>query len=290
MESDFKEYLTSIGDSQVVVSDDEVVKVHVHTNHPGLVFERGLTYGQLTSMKIDNMREEHREMVIHSQEKPEKQYGFVAVSSGEGLNTILKDIGVDYIIEGGQTMNPSTEDLLLAIGNVNAQNVFVLPNNKNIILAANQAAAIEDKKNVVVIPSKTIPQGISALIGFSGEASVEDNESNMLESMKGVKSGQVTYAVRDTSIDGKDIKIGDYMGIDDKGIKSVGTDITQVVKELIREMSDETSELLSIYYGADVTKEQAEELCKVLEREYPDYEIELNAGNQPVYYYIVSIE
>lgn len=304
-EKAFKAYLTSIGDSLVVVSDDEIVKVHVHTNHPGLAFEKGLEYGQLTSMKIDNMREEHREKVIMEQDReiakqreqdeerkdePKKPFGFVAVSVGEGLNQIFKDLGVDYVIEGGQTMNPSTEDVLEAVSKVNADTVFVMPNNKNIILAANQAADIEKEKKVVVIPSKTIPQGISAMVGFDGEADVSDNEAAMKEAMSEISSGQVTYAVRDTSIDGKEIKTGDYMGIDDDGIKSVGTDITEVVKELIREMSNEDSELLSVYYGSDVTAEDAEKMQKVLEEEFSDYEMEFHAGDQPVYYYIISVE
>lgn len=304
-EMKFKEYLTSIGDSLVVVSDDEIVKVHVHTNHPGLAFEKGLEFGQLTNMKIDNMREEHREKVIMEQDRaraaekekenaraaePAKDYGFVAVSVGEGLDKIFTELGVDYIIQGGQTMNPSTDDVLSAIEKVNAKTVFVLPNNKNIILAANQAASIEKEKNVIVIQSKTIPQGIGAMIGFEMSMSAEENQESMTETMSAVKSGQVTYAVRDTSIDGKEIKTGDYMGIDDNGIKSVGTDIVEVVKELIREMSDEDSEILSVYYGSDVTKEDAEALIEVLRDEYPDYEVELYAGDQPIYYYIVSLE
>lgn len=302
IEREFKEYLTSIGDSLVVVSDDDIVKVHVHTNHPGLAFERGLTYGSLTSMKIDNMREEHREKVIHEQDKiraaekeklmetPAKPYGFVAVSAGEGLAQIFKDLGVDYVIEGGQTMNPSTEDVLSAIDKVNAETVFVLPNNKNIILAANQAADIEDKKNVVVIPSKTIPQGFSALIGFEGSLSADENRDNMIEAMTTVKSGQVTYAVRDTSVDGKEIKTGDYMGIDDNGIQSVGVDINEVIKELASSMSDDSSELLSIYYGSDVNEQDAENIKAMLEKDYPDYEIDVYNGGQPIYYYIISVE
>lgn len=302
----FKEYLTSIGDSLVVVSDDEIVKVHVHTNHPGLAFEKGLEYGQLTSMKIDNMREEHREKVIMEQDKelakqrekeaeqkntePKKPFGFVAVSVGQGLNQIFSDLGVDCVIEGGQTMNPSTEDVLEAVSKVNADTVFVMPNNKNIILAANQAAEIEKEKKVIVIPSKTIPQGISAMIGFEAEVGISENEASMKDAMTQVKSGQVTYAVRDTQIDGKEIKTGDYMGIDDGGIKSVGTDIITVVTELIKEMSDEDSELLSVYYGSDVTKEEADKMREAIEKEFPDFEVEFYAGDQPVYYYIISVE
>ena len=302
IEAKFKEFLTSIGDSLVVVSDDEIVKVHVHTNHPGLAFEKGLEYGSLTSMKVDNMREEHKEKVIHEQdrkkaaeqeaakEEPKKPFGFVAVSVGEGLNDIFKDLGVDHIIEGGQTMNPSTEDVLDAISMVNAETVFVFPNNKNIILAANQAAEIEEEKQVIVIPTKTIPQGISALISFDETATAEANQAGMEDAITAVKSGQVTYAVRDTSIDGKEIKTGDYMGIDDVGIQAVGQDITEVVKDLIGAMADEDSELLSIYYGSDVEEEKANALVEAVQAAYPDFEVEAHAGGQPIYYYILSLE
>ena len=302
IEAKFKEFLTSIGDSLVVVSDDEIVKVHVHTNHPGLAFEKGLEYGSLTSMKVDNMREEHKEKVIHEQdrkkaaeqeaakEEPKKPFGFVAVSVGEGLNDIFKDLGVDHIIEGGQTMNPSTEDVLDAISKVNAETVFVFPNNKNIILAANQAAEIEEEKQVIVIPTKTIPQGISALISFDETATAEANQAGMEDAITAVKSGQVTYAVRDTSIDGKEIKTGDYMGIDDVGIQAVGQDITEVVKDLIGAMADEDSELLSIYYGSDVEEEKANALVEAVQAAYPDFEVEAHAGGQPIYYYILSLE
>lgn len=302
IEAKFKEFLTSIGDSLVVVSDDEIVKVHVHTNHPGLAFEKGLEYGSLTSMKVDNMCEEHKEKVIHEQdrkkaaeqeaakEEPKKPFGFVAVSVGEGLNDIFKDLGVDHIIEGGQTMNPSTEDVLDAISKVNAETVFVFPNNKNIILAANQAAEIEEEKQVIVIPTKTIPQGISALISFDETATAEANQAGMEDAITAVKSGQVTYAVRDTSIDGKEIKTGDYMGIDDVGIQAVGQDITEVVKDLIGAMADEDSELLSIYYGSDVEEEKANALVEAVQAAYPDFEVEAHAGGQPIYYYILSLE
>ena len=302
IEAKFKEFLTSIGDSLVVVSDDEIVKVHVHTNHPGLAFEKGLEYGSLTSMKVDNMREEHKEKVIHEQdrkkaaeqeaakEEPKKPFGFLAVSVGEGLNDIFKDLGVDHIIEGGQTMNPSTEDVLDAISKVNAETVFVFPNNKNIILAANQAAEIEEEKQVIVIPTKTIPQGISALISFDETATAEANQAGMEDAITAVKSGQVTYAVRDTSIDGKEIKTGDYMGIDDAGIQAVGQDITEVVKDLIGAMADEDSELLSIYYGSDVEEEKANALVEAVQAAYPDFEVEAHAGGQPIYYYILSLE
>ena len=303
----FKEYLTSIGDSLVCVADDDFVKIHVHTNHPGLAFEKGLEYGSLTKMKVDNMRKEHHEKLMKEQDKiksaerdaelaelkkkeEKKPYGFVAVSVGKGLDSIFAELGVDHIISGGQTMNPSTDDVLSAVEKVNADTVFVLPNNKNIILAANQAASIEKEKKVIVIPSKTIPQGISAMIGFEGTLSPEENAESMKEAMSMVNSGEVTYAVRDTSIDGKEIKTGDFMGISDDGIKSVGTDITEVVKELVKEMAYDGSELISVYYGQDVNNEEAEKLVKALSDTYPDYEIELHPGDQPVYYYILSVE
>lgn len=306
IEAKFKEYLTSIGDSLVVVSDDDIVKVHVHTNHPGLAFEKALEYGSLTRMKIDNMREEHREKVINEQDRkraaeqeaakpaepaePPKKFGFVAVCAGEGIANIFKELGVDYVIEGGQTMNPSTDDVLSAIGKVNANTVFVLPNNKNIILASNQAASIEKEKTIVVLESKTIPQGIGAIIGFDPEASLEDNRTSMMEAMSAIKSGQVTYAVRDTSIDGKEIKTGDYMGLSDSGIASVGREISEVVKELVSSMTDDDTELISIYYGSDVNAEDAETIEKQVAEAYPDYEIELHDGGQPVYYYLISVE
>ena len=302
-----KDFLTSIGDSLVCVADDDFVKIHVHTNHPGQAFEKGLEYGSLTKMKVDNMREEHHEKLMKEQDKKKsaerdaeiekikknekkKPYGFVAVSVGAGLDNIFRELGVDYIISGGQTMNPSTDDVLSAIEKVNAETVFVLPNNKNIILAANQATSIEKEKKIIVIPSKTIPQGISAMMGFEADLSPEENAESMKESMSVVKSGEVTYAVRDTSIDGMEIKTGDFMGICDAGIKAVGTDITEVIINLIKEMSDEDSELISIYYGQDVKEDEANEIVNSLSESYPDYEIELHPGDQPVYYYILSVE
>ena len=305
-ETEFKAYLESIGDSIVCVADDEIVKIHVHTNDPGLAIQKALTYGQLSRMKIDNMREEHREKLIRDSEKlakeqaeaeeakktaePKKPMGFIAVSIGDGMNEIFRELGADYIIEGGQTMNPSTEDVLDAISKVNAETVFVFPNNKNIILAANQAAEIEEEKQVIVIPTKTIPQGISALISFDETATAEANQAGMEDAITAVKSGQVTYAVRDTSIDGKEIKTGDYMGIDDAGIQAVGQDITEVVKDLIGAMADEDSELLSIYYGSDVEEEKANALVEAVQAAYPDFEVEAHAGGQPIYYYILSLE
>ncbi|MGN0154582.1 MAG: DAK2 domain-containing protein [Lachnospiraceae bacterium] len=312
IEEEFKSYLESIGDSLVVVSDDEIVKVHVHTNHPGLAFERGLTYGSLTSMKVDNMREEHREKVIMEAEKAaaeqaaeraaakkaaeepiedkRKEYGFISVSVGEGMNDIFKDLGVDYLIEGGQTMNPSTEDMLNAIDKVNANTIYILPNNKNIILAANQAQSLTEDKEIIVVPSKTAPQGVAALIGFDPSKSGEDNLKAMTEEMGNVKTGQVTYAVRDTSIDGKTINAGDIMGIDDDGIQAVSTDLVTATKELLSQMVDEDSELISIYYGADVKEEDAKEFAAYVEDTYGDCDVEFNYGGQPIYYYILSVE
>ena len=307
-EIDFKSFLESIGDSIVVVADDEIVKVHVHTNDPGLAFQRALKYGQLSNMKVDNMRLEHNERVIQFEEgksqsaenvkadekvaisEEAKEFGFIAVSAGSGLCEIFKSIGVDHIIEGGQTMNPSTEDMMNAIAKVNAKNVFILPNNKNIIMAANQARDLEEDKNVVVIPSTTIPQGISAMINYMGESSVEDNTENMIEGTKSVKTGQVTYAVRDTEIDDKTIKKGDYMGIGDKGILSVGPDRDTVIKDMVAEMVDDDSSVITIYYGEDVKEDDAEAIKASLEEAYEDVEVELQNGGQPIYYYIISVE
>jgi len=300
-EMDFKEYLESIGDSIVVVADDDVVKVHVHTNDPGLAIQRALKYGALSNMKIDNMRLEHQEKLFKEAEKaeaikeaepemPRKDVGFISVSVGEGINEILSMLGVDYIIEGGQTMNPSTEDMLNAIDKVNADTIFILPNNKNIILAANQAQALVEDKNIVVIPTKTIPQGITAVLNYVPDLSVEENESNMIEEIKRVKTGQVTYAVRDTMIDDKEIKCGDYMGIGDAGILAVGTDMVEVTMSMVAEMMDEDSELVSIYYGSDISEEDANALNDLIASKYPYADVELHAGGQPIYYYVISVE
>ena len=301
-ERDFKAYLESIGDSIVCVADDDIVKIHVHTNDPGLAIQRGLTYGQLTKMKIDNMREEHQERLIKDAEKqaaakeetvedmPHKDAGFISVSVGEGVNEIFKGLGVDYIIEGGQTMNPSTEDILNAIDKVNADVVYVLPNNKNIILAANQAESLVEDKKVVVIPSKTVPQGITALINYIADSSVEDNVERMTAEMSRVKTGQVTYAVRDTELDGKIIKENDIMGIGDQGIVAVGQDIADTTVEMIKELVDDDTELISVYYGADVSEEDAEGIASRVNEEYPDIDVEVNYGGQPIYYYLISIE
>ncbi len=303
-EKQFKAYLESIGDSLVVVSDDEIVKVHVHTNDPGLAIQKALTYGSLTSMKIDNMREEHHEKVIKDaqkkaevqaqeakkEEQPRKEVGFISVSAGAGLSEIFKGLGVDYLIEGGQTMNPSTEDMLNAIDQVNADTIFIFPNNKNIILAAKQAQALTEDKKIIVIPSKTIPQGITAVINFVFDKTPEENAQFMEESMKNVKSGQVTYAVRDTSIDGKTIKQGNIMGIDDSKIAAVGESIKDTTKELIESMLDEDSELVSLYYGEEIKEEDANEIAEELMSAHSDIEVEVLCGGQPIYYYMISVE
>ena len=335
-EEELKEYLSSIGDSLVVVSDDELIKIHVHTNHPGLAFEKGLTYGSLIRMKIDNMREEHKEKVAKSakakeeaakqaasgnkaggsagaenkagansevdsktavdhaeKEKantPPKDYGFIAVTIGQGINEIFTGLGVDYLIEGGQTMNPSTDDMLKAIDCVNAKTIFILPNNKNIILAANQAKSLIKDKNIVVIPSTTVPQGISAIIAYDPSQTPEDNTGSMTEAMSLVQTGQVTYAVRDTSIDGKTIATGDIMGIGDDKIVAVGSDIHETTVALVDALVNEDSELICLYYGDDVKEEDANALLDVIEKKYKNCDVELHYGGQPIYYYVISVE
>ena len=318
-ELDFKAFLESIGDSIVCVADEDVVKVHVHTNDPGLAIQKALTYGALSNMKIDNMRLEHQEKLFKMSAKesgknmaagspsepaapaeaeqasltadePQKDYGFIAVSAGEGMSEIFRSLGVDYIIEGGQTMNPSTADILEAVDKVNARTVFVLPNNKNIILAANQAAELTAEKDLLVIPTKTIPQGITAVINFVPEMSADENESNMISEIKNVSTGEVTYAVRDTVIDDKEIRKGDFMGIGDSGILAVGGDISGVAKDTITGMVKEDSELISIYYGSDINEADAESFRAQVAESYPDCDIELQYGGQPIYYYIMSVE
>jgi len=308
MEMEFKHYLESIGDSIVVVADDEIVKVHVHTNDPGLAMQRALTYGSLTTIIIENMRLERDEKVSDMMEKQmqsagvegaakaeeapmeHKDTGFVAVSIGEGMNEIFRSLGVDYIIEGGQTMNPSTEDMLNAIAKVNADNIFIFPNNKNIVMAANQARDLTEDKKVFVIPTKTVPQGITAIINYVPDVSAEDNMATMIEEAGNVATGQVTYAVRDTVIDDKEIHQGDFMGIGDSGILAVGTDVQQVAYEMIVEMMKDDHELISIYYGADVTEEQAQELVDRVESAFGSCDVELQFGGQPIYSYVVSAE
>ena len=301
-EQEFKAYLESIGDSIVCVADDDVVKTHVHTNDPGLAIQKALTYGQLSRMKIDNMREEHQEKLIKDAEKmaraqeekkkkePAKPMGFITVSIGDGLNDIFRELGADYIIEGGQTMNPSTEDMLNAIDKVNAETVFILPNNKNIVLAANQAKALVEDKKIVVIPTKTVPQGITAIINFIPDADAAANEEAMLEAIQNVKTGQVTYAVRDTKIDDKEIHEGDIMGIGDAGIIAVGTDIQNTAKEMLAAMVDEDSELISLYYGEEISAEDAESFAAEIAELYPDMDIDAQFGGQPIYYYVMAVE
>lgn len=316
VEAQLKEYLQKIGDCVVVVADDDIVKVHVHTNDPGMAIQKALSYGSLTSMKIDNMREEHHEKVIRDSAKissgemseedvaaenkkaekttepkaPRKETGFIAVAAGDGLVDIFKDLGVDYVIEGGQTMNPSTEDILEAIEKVNADTIFILPNNGNIILAANQAKDLTEDKEIIVIPSKNIPQGITALVSYVSGQSAADNAQSMEEEMNLVKSGQVTYAVRDTNMDGKEIKQGDFMGLTDKTIQAVGQDLAETTKELIEALIDEDSELISLYYGAETTEEEAEKLAQEIEAAHEDLEVEVQYGGQPVYSYFISVE
>ena len=311
-EAELKKYLGSIGDSLVVVSDDEIVKIHVHTNHPGLAFEKGLTYGSLSRMKVDNMREEHEERVIQDSERlakeqaqddaakqeeakeqepaERKEYGFIAVSCGDGLSEIFKGIGADYLIEGGQTMNPSTEDMLNAIAHVNADHIFILPNNKNIIMAANQARDLTEDKEIIVVPSKTVPQGITALVNFMPDLTSEEKLENMTAEMNRVKTAQITYAVRTTNIDGMDIEKGDIMAIGDKGMLAVEHSPEEAARAALKAMLDEDSELVTIYYGSDVKEEDAEKLKEDAEKEFPDKEIELQYGGQPIYYYMISAE
>ncbi len=306
-EHEYKGFLESIGDSIVVVADDEIVKTHVHTNDPGLALQEALKHGSLSKIKIDNMREEHQEKLIKDAEKlakeqkeeetkeekteePRKEMGFISVSIGAGVNEIFNGLGVDYIIEGGQTMNPSTEDMLNAIDHVNADNIFILPNNKNIVLAANQAASLVEDKKIIVIPTKTIPQGITALINFIPDQPAEENAKRMTEELENVKTGQVTYAVRDTVIDDKEIKQGDYMGIGDKSILAVGKDIKSTTEDMVAEMIDEESAIICIYYGEEVTEEDANALGASLEEKYPEVEVEIHFGGQPIYYYVISVE
>ena len=310
----YKAFLESIGDSIVVVADDVIVKTHVHTNDPGLALQKALTFGSLSKIKIDNMREEHQEKLIKDSQKlaaqqkaeeeayeaacadekisnmPAKEMGFVSVSIGEGMNEVFRGLGVDYLIEGGQTMNPSTEDMLNAIEHVNAKTVFILPNNKNIIMAANQAVDLVEDKQIIVIPTKTIPQGITALVNYIPDHSAEENKEQMMAEIENVKTGQVTYAVRDTEIDGKTIKQNDFMGIGDKSILSVGTDLRATTLEMVDAMVDEDSAIVSIYFGSDSDEDSANELAAAIEEKYPDVEVEVNDGGQPIYYYVISVE
>jgi DAK2 domain fusion protein YloV len=301
LEDEFKSFLSGLGDSIVVVADEGIIKVHVHTNDPGLAIQKGLSYGSLTSMKIDNMREEHNEKVIKDIEKlqaqaeseadlPIKDTGFIAVSIGEGLNEIFRELGVDYVIEGGQTMNPSTEDMLNAIEKVNAKTIFILPNNKNIILAAQQARDLVEDKNIIVIPSTTVPQGISAIINYAADKSVEENSTKMEAEMLKVRTGQVTFAVRDTSLNDKKISQGDILGIGDSEILSVMKEVESTTIDLVSKLVGDGAELISIYYGEDVTEEEATRLSEYFQENYPDCDVELQYGGQPLYYYVISVE
>lgn len=304
-EKSLKGYLESIGDSIVCVADDELVKIHVHTNDPGLAIQKGLTYGELSRMKIDNMREEHNERLIQSasatgttpmvQEKneaetPWKKVGFISVSVGEGLGNIFRELGADYVIEGGQTMNPSTEDILGAISQVRAETIYIFPNNSNIVLAANQAKDLTEDKHIVVIPTKNIPQGITAMINYIDGNSAEENEASMTEAVQQIRSGQVTYAVRDTSIDGKEIKQGDIMGLSDKTIEVVGSDVKETTLHLIDALKDEETELITLYYGAESSEEEAQEIAAAICEKYEEIEVEVEYGGQPIYYYFISVE
>lgn len=309
-EKEFKAFLSSIGDSIVCVADDDVVKIHVHTNDPGLAIQKALGYGQLSRMKIDNMREEHQEKLIRDAQKvakeqaakdeeiqkekkndePRKPIGFITVSIGEGINGIFKELGADYIIEGGQTMNPSTEDMLNAIDKVNADSIFILPNNKNIVLAANQAKALVEDKEIIVIPTKTVPQGITAIINYMADEDAKTNEETMLEEIQHVKTGQVTYAVRDTHIDDKEIHEGDIMGIGDKGILAVGKNVEDTALELLGALVDEDSELISLYYGEEVSEKDAQDFVARIEETYPDMDVDAHFGGQPIYYYVLAVE
>ena len=304
-EEKMKEFLMSIGDSLVLVADDEIVKIHVHTNHPGIAFEKGLEYGNLCRMKIDNMRIEHQEKLFNEAEKraaqeaeaereaakrPRKKEGFISVTIGEGMSEIFTGLGVDHLIEGGQTMNPSTDDILKAVKDVHAETVYILPNNKNVILAANQAKALVKDCEVIVVPSKTVPQGITAMIAYSPDHSPEENLSRMTEDMANVKTIEITYAVRDTKIDGKEIHEGNIMAIGDKGILSVGDSIPEVALEALKEVADDETELISIYNGKDFSQRERDEFSALVEEKFPDADVEANYGGQPVYYCIISVE
>lgn len=317
-EMDFQAYLESIGEAVSIEVNDssDKARIRLRTNDPGLALQKAIKYGMLSGIKINNLKltdedknsdgfednntsdsveEKGKDEVVFEPAKPvftepPKKFGFIAVSVGNGINDIFKSLGVDYIISGGQTMNPSTEDMLTAIDNVNAETIFILPNNKNIVMAANQARDLTTDKTIVVIPTKTVPQGICAVINFSEVASAEDNEQAMLEAIANVKTGQITYAVRDTVIDDKEIHQGDFMGIGDKGILSVGDEKSAVTLEMVKQMADEDSELISIYYGEEVTEEEADELSKNIEELFPDADVEVNLGGQPIYYYVISVE
>ncbi|KOR26379.1 DAK2 domain-containing protein [Clostridium sp. L74] len=293
----FKGELEPLGDSMIVVSADGLVKVHIHTNDPGDILSKAIKLGPLSKIKIDNMREQHKHIIdmngeedkAEKEESELKRYGFISVALGEGITEIFKDLGVDEVIEGGQTMNPSTEDIVKAINKINAKNVFILPNNKNIIMAATQAAELSEK-NIIVIPTKTIPQGITSITMFNPEAESKENEDNMNEAIKAVTTGSITYAVRDTEMDGKIIKENDILGLVENKISEVGKDIFEVSKAVLEEMINEDSELISIFYGKNCDEEKVEEFIEELETKYEDLDIQCYNGKQPLYYFIMSVE
>lgn len=299
----FRDDIIPMGDSQVVVGYEDVIKVHIHTNDPGAVLAKAVQLGELSKIKIDNMREEHREVLLSKEEyklkdqnveaavevEEAKKYAFVAVAMGDGITNIFKDLGVDYVIEGGQTMNPSTQDIMECIANLNAENIFVLPNNKNIIMSANQAAEISDK-NVIVIPTTSIPQGITCVTMFNPENEVAENEEALKEAMEMVKTGSVTYAVRDTEMDGIEIKEGNMLGLVEGKIKKVGENHCKVAEEVLEEMIDEDSELITIFYGSDISEEEAESFTEKLEEKYPDLDVQCYEGAQPLYYFLLAVE
>lgn len=304
--SGLKNYLSSIGDSLVVVADDEIIKVHVHTDHPGMAIEKALSIGSLSGLKIDNMREQHTNKIdfhseakaeqakpIVSAEEPKKEHketGFISICSGSGLADIFRSLGVDYIIEGGQTMNPSTEDILNAINKIDADNIVIMPNNKNIILAAEQAKNLTEDKKVFVVPTRSVPEAISAMLCYNAEEPIEDVIEEMDEAIKNVTTASVTYAVRDTKIGDTEITKGDILGMLNDDIAVVGKDISQTTEDLIKKAANEDSEIISIYYGSDATEEMANEIAEFAGEQFPDCDIEIHAGNQQLYYYIISVE
>lgn len=293
-DTEIRDIMLKYGDSLAVVGDEGIIKVHVHTNDPGLVLQDALKHGQLVTIKIENMKLQHENILVGdtdeiAQSVEEKEYGFIATSMGEGLAKIFKDFGVDYIIEGGQTMNPSTEDFMKAIDSINAKNIFIFPNNSNIIMAANQAKELSDK-NIIVIPTKNTPQGFTALVNFNADASVEENEQALMESLTMVKSGQVTFAVRDTVMNDVEVKEGNIIGIAEGKLMDAGDSVDEITTSLVEKLVDEDSAIITLFYGEDVTEEDANNLRDELEEKFEDLDIELYYGGQPLYYYLISVE
>lgn len=293
-DTEIRDIMLKYGDSLAVVGDEGIIKVHVHTNDPGLVLQDALKHGQLVTIKIENMKLQHENTLVGdtdeiAQSVEEKEYGFIATSMGEGLAKIFKDFGVDYIIEGGQTMNPSTEDFMKAIDSINAKNIFIFPNNSNIIMAANQAKELSDK-NIIVIPTKNTPQGFTALVNFNADASVEENEQALMESLTMVKSGQVTFAVRDTVMNDVEVKEGNIIGIAESKLMDAGDSVDEITTSLVEKLVDEDSAIITLFYGEDVTEEDANNLRDELEEKFEDLDIELYYGGQPLYYYLISVE